>query len=238
LFGQADAICGARQAPQELRKLNCLTPWPQSLPAPLLAGRLLRAETTNRSTGVIRQSYPQTPTGPMAAIFAFTCTCCGKMHEGSPSFSFEAPWQYASLSQAQQKSMTTLSNDFCTITHEEGTDHFIRAVLEIPIQGVTEPFTWGIWVSLSEKSFRRYAETFNDPVAGEGFFGWVCNKLPGYPPGDCLATDVVIQAGGLRPKLYLHHDGSGNVEQLVLDQLNGISIARAQELAERAQHGV
>lgn len=173
----------------------------------------------------------------MAAIFAFTCTCCGKVHEGSPSFSFEAPWQYASLSETQKASMGTLSSDFCTITHEEGRDYFVRTVLEIPIHGVTEPFVWGVWVSLSEKSFTRYVETYDNPVAGEGFFGWVCNRLPVYPHESPLATDVVVQAGGLRPKLHLHH-GSGRDEQVVLDQLNGISIARAQELAERAQHGV
>lgn len=173
----------------------------------------------------------------MAAIFAFTCTCCGKVHEGSPSFSFEAPWQYASLSEAQQRSMARLSSDFCTITDEEGTDYFIRTILEIPIHGVAEPFTWGVCVSLSEKSFRRYVETYDDPVEGEGFFGWVCNKLPVYPHENSLATDVVVQARGLRPKLCLHH-GSANDEQVVIDQLSGISIARAQELAERAQHGV
>lgn len=173
----------------------------------------------------------------MAAIFAFTCTCCGKLHEGSPSFSFDAPWQYASLSEAQKESMAKLSSDFCTITHGEGTDYFIRTVLEIPIHGVTEPFAWGVWVSLSEKSFRRYVETYDDPVAGDGFFGWVCNKLPVYAHERALAADVIIQTGGRRPKLYLHH-GSESDDQVVLDQLNGISIARAQELAERAQHGV
>jgi hypothetical protein len=173
----------------------------------------------------------------MAAIFAFTCSCCGKVHEGSPSFSFDAPWQYSSLSEEQKASMGRLSSDFCTITDGDETDYFIRTILEIPIHGVAEPFTWGVWVSLSERSFRRYVETYDDPVEGEGFFGWVCNKLPVYSYENALATDVVVQTGGLRPKLHLHH-GSADDEQIVIDQLNGISVARAQELAERAQHGV
>src|SRR5262245_35105893 len=109
----------------------------------------------------------------MAAIFAFRCSCCGKVHEGSPSFGFNAPDQYASLSDEQKERMGTLTEDFCTITHEEGTDRFIRAVLEIPIHGVEEPFLWSVWVSLSEKSFNRYKETYDAPVEGEGFFGWV-----------------------------------------------------------------
>src|SRR5215217_4790318 len=117
----------------------------------------------------------------MATIFTSKCSFCGEIHEGSPSFGFRAPDQYASLSEDQKAKMGTLTEDFCTITHEEGTDHFIRAVLEIPIHGAEEPFLWGVWVSLSEKSFNRYRETYDQPVAGEKFFGWVCNQLSPYP---------------------------------------------------------
>ena len=117
----------------------------------------------------------------MAAIFAYKCSCCGEVHEGSPSIAYSMPDHYAGLSEEQRESMAELSSDFCTITHDEGTDYFIRAVMEIPIHGVDEPFLWGIWVSLSEKSFERYCETYDSPVAGDGFFGWVCNEIPGYP---------------------------------------------------------
>jgi hypothetical protein len=171
----------------------------------------------------------------MAAIFAFKCNSCDEIHEGSPSFAFRAPDQYVSLSDEQKSEMATLTNDFCTITHEEGTDRFIRAVLEVPIHGVEEPFLWGVWVSLSEKSFNRYKETYDEPVEGEGFFGWVCNKIALYPYGQSRPSDVVVQAGGSRPKIVLHH-GHPETDPLVIDQMQGISIARAQELAERAQH--
>jgi hypothetical protein len=173
----------------------------------------------------------------MAAIFAFTCACCGKVHEGSPSFAFDAPLQYSSLSEEQKQSMGTLTSDLCTITHDDATDYFIRTILEIPIHGVAEPFTWGVWVSLSEKSFKRYVETYDDPVEGEGYFGWVCNRPRVYSHNTSIATDVLVQARGLRPKLHLHK-GSANDAQIVIDQLKGISIARAQALAEEIHHGV
>ena len=92
----------------------------------------------------------------MAAIFSFKCRCCGEMHEGSPSFGFVVPDQYASLTDEQKAEMGTLSEDFCTITRANGTDRFIRAVLEIPIHGIESPFLFGVWVSLSEKGFNRY----------------------------------------------------------------------------------
>jgi hypothetical protein len=131
--------------------------------------------------------------------------------------------------------MATLTEDFCIITHDEGTDRFIRAVLEVPIHGVEEPFLWGVWVSLNEKSFARYRETYDDPVEGEGFFGWVCNKISLYPYEQSRPSDVVVQTNRSRPKVLLHR-GDSEDDPLVIDQAHGISVARAQELAERAQH--
>ena len=171
----------------------------------------------------------------MAAIFAFKCSCCGKIHEGSPSFGFKAPDHYAALSDEQKASRGELNDDFCTITHDEGTDYFVRAVLEVPIHGVEEPFLWGIWVSLSKKSFDRYCETYDDPVEGDGFFGWVCNDIALYPYPSLRRADVVVQLGKQRPKVFLHK-GDAEDDQLVIDQVQGISVARAQELAEQALH--
>lgn len=121
--------------------------------------------------------------------------------------------------------MGRISDDFCIITHEEGADHFVRAILEVPIHGVQEPFLWGVWVSVSEKSFDRYRETYDSPVEGETFFGWVCNQIKLYPYHKTRAADVVVQSGRARPLLILHR-GDSEDDPLVIDQVNGISMAR------------
>jgi hypothetical protein len=171
----------------------------------------------------------------MAAIFAFKCSCCGEIHEGSPSIAFQAPDQYASLTDAQKDEVGQLSSDFCTIRREGGMDYFIRAVLEVPIQGVEDPFLWGVWVSASKASFERYWETYDEPVNGDGFFGWLCNALRPYPSPTSRPADVYIKLDGKRPKVVLHR-GDPEHDPLVLDQINGISVARAQQLAEQALH--
>jgi len=171
----------------------------------------------------------------MTAIFTFKCSRCGDIHEGSPSFAFRAPDHYAWLSDEQKASLGKLSDDFCTITHDEGTDYFVRAILEVPIHGVEEPFLWGVWVSLSKKSFDRDDETFDDPVEGEGFFGWVCNDIDVYPYPSTRPADVRVQLGNQRPKVILHKRDSED-DPLVIDQTRGISVARAQELAEQVLH--
>ena len=171
----------------------------------------------------------------MAVIFAFKCSCCGETHEGSPSVGYRMPDQYACLSEEQRASVGTMSEDLCTVTHEDGIDRFIRAVLEVPIHGIEEPFLWGIWVSLGEKSFNRYVETYDDPVEGDGFFGWVCNEIAAYPFSESRPADVRVQLGRRRPRVVLHR-ADHERDPLVIDQVHGISIAKAQEIAELVFH--
>lgn len=169
----------------------------------------------------------------MAGIFAYTCSCCGEVHEGSPSFAYDAPWYYANLSDEDKRAMGDIGSDLCTIARPEGTEHFIRCVLEVPIHDVEDGFMWGIWVSVSEKSFRRYVDTVDDPQEGDGFFGWFANDLPCYASTLSLPSDVHVQLLGRRPVVRLHesHD-----HPLMRDQRDGISVARAQELAEALTH--
>jgi hypothetical protein len=171
----------------------------------------------------------------MAAIFAFKCSCCGEIHEGSPSFGFLAPDQYASLTTEQKEGMGTLTEDLCTITHGQGIDYFIRAVLEVPIHGVEDPFLWGVWVSVSQRNYKRYTDAGSHFVEGEGFFGWVCNEIAVYPHDQPRPSDVFLQPEGNRPTVVLHRRDP-EVDRLAMDQFHGIAISRAQELAERALH--
>ncbi len=137
----------------------------------------------------------------MAAIFAFKCSCCGEIHEGSPSIAYELPGPYASLTDEERKAKGKLGTDLCTITHAERTDYFVRAVLEVPIHGIEEPFLWGVWVSLSEQSFERYVETFDNPTEGDGFFCWVSNQIHVYPFDESRPADLYVQLEGQRPKV-------------------------------------
>ena len=48
------------------------------------------------------------------------------------------------------------------------------------------PFLWGVWVSLGQKSFDRYVETYDHPDTTDSYFGWLCTYLPYY---ECLRSD-------------------------------------------------
>lgn len=167
----------------------------------------------------------------MAGIFAFRCASCGELHEGSPSFAFAHPWHYGTLAE-EDRACAKLTPDLCWIPHAEGTDRFVRAVLEIPIHGVEEPFTWGVWASLSERNFSRYLETWDEPDETDAYFAWLCNRLPYYPDTLHLKAQLRPRSGGTRPFLELERDGHPLAEH----QYTGITLAEAQQIAEQLRH--
>ncbi|MBB1440906.1 DUF2199 domain-containing protein, partial [Shewanella sp. SG41-4] len=130
------------------------------------------------------------------------------------------------------KNAGKLTDDLCFYTDEDGTHYFVRAVMEIPINGVVEPFTWGIWCSLSKASFDRYVETYDDPDTEDCYFGYLSNYLPYYENTYALKLDVQPQENNQRPLLVPHE----SEHKLVSDFENGISISRAQEIAETCMH--
>ena len=167
----------------------------------------------------------------MAGIFSFKCSTCGEVHEGSPSFAFRAPDPYLEQSKEVQEA-GSLGSDLCKYEDEDGMHYFIRVCLEVPIHGVSEPFLWGVWVSLSEKNFARYVETYDSPDTNDCYFGWLCNYLPYYPNTYALKTQVHPREGNARP--FIELDDTDH--PLSVDFRRGISIEKAQEIAEQITH--
>jgi hypothetical protein len=167
----------------------------------------------------------------MAGIFSFKCSCCGDIHEGSPSFAFKAPDPWLGQSD-ETKENGKIGDDLCYYEDEDGYHYFARVVIEVPIHNVSEPFIWGVWTSLSKDSYEHYFETWDEPDTERGYFGWFSNDLPYYESTYSLATDVHPQKGGDRPKLSLHESD----HELYNDFINGISIEKAQKIAELCMH--
>ena len=163
--------------------------------------------------------------------FEFRCHECGRIHRGSPSFSTDGP----PISPDIEDERIVIDTDTCVIDDEE---FFIRGMLEVPIEGAREPFSWGLWVSQSRESFERYVETYDKDQSDDGSFGWLAASLPGYdrsPDGGdpiVLACDVYWRDVGLRPLIVPHECD----HQLYRDVVNGISWDRAIELARLIMH--
>ncbi|GAA4319276.1 hypothetical protein GCM10023184_03950 [Flaviaesturariibacter amylovorans] len=126
-----------------------------------------------------------------------------------------------------QKNIAELSSDFCVIRHEEQTDRFARAVLRQTVNDHCDDLEYGVWVSLSEKSFDDYYDHFDDQNYEATYFGYLCTLIPEYDDTNSIKTKVVLSAGGSRPEVVPHH-GQGE-HPFLHDYFNGISKAQAEQ---------
>lgn len=164
---------------------------------------------------------------------AFECRACGEQHVGLPAFHFGGPAQLRLVPPDEYDERVELTDDGCVLDLD-GRHFFVRGQLEIPVRDTDDRFTWSVWVSLSEQSFERYTELFDDRArrAGESFFAWLCNPLPDYPDTMFLRTRLHVRAYPDRPRVELEPTD----HPLAIDQRTGIARARAIELAERLLH--
>src|SRR5262245_50417429 len=120
------------------------------------------------------------------------CSTCGKPLQAVTDLSFNAPLHYDEIPEGEKETRAKLTSDSCII---DGKQFFVRGCLEIPVRDQPETFVWGVWCSLSQSNHSRYFELFDlvgVPVEGP-YFGWLCNRIPGYPDTLLLKTNVHLR---------------------------------------------
>jgi hypothetical protein len=124
-----------------------------------------------------------------------------------------------------------LSEDVCMI---DGKEFYVRGCLEIPVSDSSEILVLGVWVSVSEDSF-RYIHSKWDAEIGEDEpprFGWLCNWINGYPEPDEIACAVFIRSGNLRPRIVLEPTDY----PLAIEQHQGVTLERVKQIAASTGH--
>jgi hypothetical protein len=149
------------------------------------------------------------------------------MHYGAA-----APALWSTIPEAEREERAMLSPDLCLIDEQHA---FIVGNLELPVLDSDEPFSWDVWVSLSLPHFKRAFQLWEQPerVAEPPYFGWLSTSLPGYPETLHLKTMVHTREVGRRPRIELEQTD----HPLAVEQRQGISLARVQEIAELVLHG-
>ena len=156
----------------------------------------------------------------------YTCETCGKEHKNWPAIGFDAPHHFYGLTDKEKSTIAELSNDFCTIKYEDQTDQFIRAVLFQKINDHCEDLHYGVWVSLSQKSFQDYKNNFHNNNYEALYFGYLSNWIPGYGDTTSIKTDVHLTPGSNRPVVIPHNDQE---HPFVADYYNGITLEEAEK---------
>jgi hypothetical protein len=163
---------------------------------------------------------------------SWMCSKCGVLHDSVPdSYAFNAPWPWYLTSDKTRNATSFLSENECVLERQ---DYFVAGCLEIPVIGREAPFIWGVWVSLSKDNFDRQRLLRTDParVHEPSYFGWLSSRIQVYPDTILLKTHVHSRPVGMKPYIELEPTG----HPLAVDQRNGISLERVQQIAEAMQH--
>ncbi|NRB52621.1 MAG: DUF2199 domain-containing protein [Saprospiraceae bacterium] len=155
----------------------------------------------------------------------YTCSNCGEEHESWPALGFKSPHYYHVLTEAEKRDIAELTADTCIIQHNDQTDRFIRGVLVQSIKDANQGLDYGLWVSLSEKSFQDYIDNFDSDDHETTYFGWLCNDIPEYESTLSIKTTVHTR-GNQRPLIVIQDDNDHN-HPFITDYFEGITEAEA-----------
>jgi hypothetical protein len=139
-----------------------------------------------------------------------------------------------SLASDEERNQSVLTPDQCELVAGGQVHHFIHALLRLPVRGRSDPLVLGVWCSQSEATYREVSALWEseERVRTGPHFGWLCNRVPGYPDSLHLKAHVHQQPVGFRPLVELE----ATDHPLAVDQHRGIEIDRVHRIAEAFWH--
>jgi hypothetical protein len=163
---------------------------------------------------------------------SFICSTCGQAHSQIRDIGFQAPDYWLGVAEDERGVRGRLTSDTCEL---DGQHFFVHGCLEIPVRGETNTFIWGVWVSLSEPNYKRYGELFEaSNVENEGpYFGWLCNRIAGYPDTLLLKTNLHLRPFPTRPAIELEPTD----HPLAIHQRQGVSRVELSRIVREVLHG-
>ncbi len=161
---------------------------------------------------------------------SFSCDVCGETHAGETrDIRLGLPQPIYLLDEQERRSRAHVEDDFAVLHDRKGARCFVRALLELPIEGEDGYFGYGAWVEVSEADVAALGELWDDEEGERAgpFAGTLANELSPYAFTEGLAVRIRLRDVHLLPLLELE-DGE---HELVRAQRHGISSHRAHQLA-------
>src|SRR5918994_647663 len=160
----------------------------------------------------------------------FTCAVCGETHAGETrDIRLGLPQPIFLLDEDERERRAYVEEDFAVLRGENGDRYFVRALLELPIDGEDGYFGYGSWIEVSEADAVELGELWNDEQGqwSRSFSGTLANELSPYAFTEGLPVNIRLREVQLLPLVDLE-DGE---HELVRAQRQGISAHRAHQLA-------
>lgn len=154
----------------------------------------------------------------------YICKCCGKEQEDWPAIAYSSPSYYMNLTDAELEN-AKLTSDLCVIEYPDEKNYFIRTVFVQEVKDSCQNLEYGVWVSLSEKSFNEYLDNYDNKNFEGEYFGWLSSFLPDYQFTESIPTNIVVNNTIGRPFIYPHESFE---HPFVDDFYNGIEKEEAE----------
>jgi hypothetical protein len=157
----------------------------------------------------------------------WTCQCCGQRYDTlSFAYALDEPDPWGAVPETERQYRGVLGSDTCVI---DGRDFYIRGRIVIPVIGSEDPFIWGVWAAVSQKSFVRFGELWDVDIREHEtpFPGTLGNDIPIYPKTVDLRCNILMKNARKRPSFELE----ATDHPLAVEQRNGITLDRVKEIA-------
>ena len=161
---------------------------------------------------------------------AFTCTVCGESHAGETrDIRMSLPDPIFRIDEPERERRARVGEDSAVLEDRDAERFFVRALLELPIEGEDGYFGYGTWIEVSPADFETLGELWDaeDGWRSEPFAGTLANELHPYAFTEGLPVQIRLRDVRLLPLVELDDVD----HELVRAQANGISSHRAHELA-------
>ena len=160
----------------------------------------------------------------------YTCVVCGETHAGDTrDIRLGLPQPIFLLDDEERSRRAYVEDDFAILHGEPADRYFVRALLELPIDGEHGYFGYGAWVEVSQEDVAALGELWHDEDGwrSDPFAGTLANELHPYAFTEGLPVQIRLRDVKLLPLVELDEAN----HELVRAQRNGISAHRAHELA-------
>jgi hypothetical protein len=144
-------------------------------------------------------------------MFRFKCGNCDAWHEGAPSLACQVPDPLLTVPPHERRARVFISSETAVL---DKTRYFVRACMEVPINGTEDSFIWGLWAEVKQEDFLDYCATSEKGTVGGPYRGSLANSLPFY--ADCFGIPVSVEPrpGDQRPLLQTPDGDSGLARHL------------------------
>ena len=163
----------------------------------------------------------------------YRCRTCGVWHDERPTcFGMDLPDPVVAVSEVEFRTRVERGSEQCVLDNKH---FFILGNLDIPIRNSSEFIRWTVWSTLSEANYARSSELWHTTgrESEPSYCGWLSNQIPGYPSSINIKAMVQTEPVGIRPTIRVIEEG----HPLSIDQEDGITEQRAEELIHAALHG-